>query len=69
VNRPIHAPGPGFYQEMVRENRFPTHVQTKDEVLGFLQAERSKFPDDAPIQDEISAAMGLVYERDPNGPR
>ena len=27
------------------------------------------FPKNAPIQDEISAAMGLVYERDPGGIR
>lgn len=48
---------------MVRQWRFPDIVQTRDQAVSYLETFRTMYPKDAPIQDDISAAQGLVIEQ------
>lgn len=53
---------PGGYIDMVNKWRFPPIVKTPEQAIAYLDALRGGFPKEAPVQEEISEAQGLVYE-------
>jgi len=62
-------PGPGYFPAMVRGWQFPDVVRTIDQAIAYLSAFRQYLPASAPIQDDLSKAIGMLYDQRIDGAR
>jgi len=54
---------------MVRGWQFPDVVRTNDQAIAYLSAFRQYLPASAPIQDDLSKAIGMLYDQRIDGAR
>lgn len=62
-------PGPGYFPAMVRGWQFPEPVRSVDQAIAYLAAYRGYLPASAPIQDDLSKAIGMLYDLRTDGAR
>ena len=55
--------GPNAFVEMARGWDFPPIVKSPEMAISYLDAFRTYFPKDAPIQDAISAGQNWIHEQ------